>query len=49
MSEGFDIYTPGNLSFQDYIAIVQTARIWAYGYDRKVWGHQSSLFSLFLA
>ncbi|KAJ5610197.1 hypothetical protein N7510_006916 [Penicillium lagena] len=35
MSGDFDIYIPDNLSFQDYIAIVQTARVWADGYDRK--------------
>lgn len=32
----FEIYIPTNLSFQDYIAIIQTARVWADGYDRKV-------------
>lgn len=32
----FEIYIPTNLSFQDYIAIIQTARSWADGYDRKV-------------
>ncbi|KAF5560688.1 scytalone dehydratase [Fusarium napiforme] len=31
----FEIYIPDNLSFQDYIAVVQTARVWADGYDRK--------------
>ncbi|KAJ5522645.1 scytalone dehydratase [Penicillium frequentans] len=35
MSDLFDIYIPDNLRFQDYIAIVQTARVWADGYDRK--------------
>ncbi|KAL3484163.1 NTF2-like protein [Aspergillus germanicus] len=34
MSE-FNIYVPENLSFADYIAIVQTARILADGYDKK--------------
>lgn len=32
----FEIYIPANLSFQDYIAIIQTARVWADGYDKKV-------------
>lgn len=32
-----EIYIPNNLTFQDYIAVVQTARVWADGYDRKVW------------
>lgn len=32
----FEIYIPDNLTFQDYIAVVQTARVWADGYDRKV-------------
>lgn len=36
MSDLFDIYIPDNLRFHDYIAIVQTARVWADGYDRKV-------------
>ncbi|KAH8674119.1 Scytalone dehydratase [Xylariales sp. PMI_506] len=31
----FEIYIPENLEFKDYIAVVQTARIWADGYDRK--------------
>ncbi|KAJ0417660.1 NTF2-like protein [Aspergillus carlsbadensis] len=31
----FDIHVPENLSFADYIAIVQTARVLADGYDRK--------------
>ncbi|KAL5586837.1 hypothetical protein ACKLNR_015085 [Fusarium oxysporum f. sp. zingiberi] len=31
----FEIYIPDNLTFQDYIAVVQTARVWADGYDRK--------------
>jgi len=31
----FEIYIPENLTFQDYIAIVQTARTWADGYDQK--------------
>ncbi|GAM40330.1 hypothetical protein TCE0_038r12601 [Talaromyces pinophilus] len=31
----FEIYIPANLSFQDYIAIIQTARVWADGYDKK--------------
>jgi hypothetical protein len=35
MSE-FNIYVPENLSFPDYIAIVQTARVLADGYDKKV-------------
>jgi len=32
----FEINIPENLSFHDYIAIIQTARAWADGYDRKV-------------
>lgn len=32
----FEICIPTHLSFQDYIAIIQTARVWADGYDRKV-------------
>jgi hypothetical protein len=32
----FNIYIPENLSFADYIAIVQTARVLADGYDKKV-------------
>lgn len=35
MSE-FGIYIPKNLSFEDYIAIMQTSRVWADGYDNKV-------------
>lgn len=31
-----EIYIPEKLTFQDYIAVVQTARAWADGYDRKV-------------
>ncbi|CAK7205298.1 hypothetical protein SEUCBS139899_008067 [Sporothrix eucalyptigena] len=31
----FQIYIPSNLSFQDYIAVIQTARAWADGYDQK--------------
>ncbi|KAF5630042.1 scytalone dehydratase [Fusarium sp. NRRL 52700] len=31
----FEIYIPDNLTFKDYIAVVQTARVWADGYDRK--------------
>ncbi|KAJ5921737.1 hypothetical protein N7454_009211 [Penicillium verhagenii] len=31
----FEIYIPKNLTFDVYIAIVQTARVWADGYDRK--------------
>lgn len=32
----FAIYIPENLTFQDYIAVIQTARAWADGYDQKV-------------
>jgi scytalone dehydratase len=32
----FEIYIPDNLTFQDYIAVIQTARVWADGYDTKV-------------
>ncbi|KAJ5717068.1 hypothetical protein N7488_002714 [Penicillium malachiteum] len=35
----FELYIPDNLSFQDYIAIVQTARAWADGYDLKDYDH----------
>jgi scytalone dehydratase len=35
----FEIYIPGNLSFHDYISVVQTARVWADGYDQKVGPH----------
>jgi scytalone dehydratase len=38
MKMTFEIYIPDNLTFQDYIAVVQTARVWADGYDKKVWG-----------
>ncbi|KAL2203440.1 NTF2-like protein [Sarocladium strictum] len=31
----FEIYIPDNLTFQDYIAVIQTARVWADGYDKK--------------
>ncbi|KAF4341206.1 scytalone dehydratase [Fusarium beomiforme] len=31
----FAIYIPDNLTFQDYIAVTQTARVWADGYDKK--------------
>jgi len=31
----FEIYIPTSLNFQDYIAIIQTARTWADGYDQK--------------
>ncbi|KAJ0116965.1 scytalone dehydratase [Diaporthe amygdali] len=31
----FEIYIPENLKFSDYIAVLQTARTWADGYDRK--------------
>lgn len=37
----FEIYIPTNLSFQDYIAVIQTARVWADGYDRKVKPNES--------
>ncbi|KAL1888556.1 hypothetical protein Sste5346_009513 [Sporothrix stenoceras] len=30
-----EIYIPENLMFQDYIAVIQTARTWADGYDQK--------------
>jgi hypothetical protein len=33
---GFHIYVPENLSFADYITIIQTARVLADGYDKKV-------------
>jgi hypothetical protein len=33
----FDLYIPENLEFRDYIAIVQTARTFADGYDKKVY------------
>jgi hypothetical protein len=32
----FNICIPENLSFADYMAIVQTARVLADGYDKKV-------------
>lgn len=32
----FEIYVPENLKFPDYIAVLQTTRTWADGYDRKV-------------
>lgn len=32
----FEIYIPENLKFSDYIAVLQTTRTWADGYDRKV-------------
>ena len=32
----FKIYVPENLTFADYIGVVQCARTWADGYDRKV-------------
>lgn len=32
----FEINVPENLTFQDYLAIHQTARVWADGYDLKV-------------
>ncbi|KAJ5653099.1 hypothetical protein N7490_000102 [Penicillium lividum] len=35
----FELYIPDNLSFQDYIAVVQTARAWADGYDLKDYDH----------
>ncbi|KAJ5122215.1 NTF2-like protein [Penicillium atrosanguineum] len=31
----FELYIPENLEFRDYIAIVQTARTFADGYDQK--------------
>ncbi|CAK7229503.1 hypothetical protein SBRCBS47491_007269 [Sporothrix bragantina] len=31
----FQIYIPENLTFQNYLAVVQTARVWADGYDQK--------------
>ena len=33
---GFELYIPKNLEFCDYIEIVQSARTFADGYDRKV-------------
>ncbi|KAJ5771542.1 hypothetical protein N7520_002071 [Penicillium odoratum] len=35
----FELYIPDKLSFQDYIAVVQTARAWADGYDLKDYDH----------
>jgi hypothetical protein len=35
----FDIHIPNNLTFQDYIAVFQTARVWADAYDRQVQAH----------
>lgn len=32
----FEIYIPEDLKFSDYVAVLQTARTWADGYDRKV-------------
>ena len=32
----FEVYAPDNLTFQDYIAVVQTSRILADGFDKKV-------------
>jgi hypothetical protein len=32
----FELYIPENLEFRDYITIVQSARTFADGYDRKV-------------
>lgn len=32
----FEIYIPEDLKFSDYIAVLQTTRTWADGYDRKV-------------
>lgn len=32
----FEIYIPEKLKFSDYIAVMQTSRTWADGYDRKV-------------
>lgn len=43
----FDIYIPTDLTFQDYIAIIQTARVWADGYDQKVRWPYIILISLF--
>lgn len=40
----FELYIPKNLEFCDYIEIVQLARTFADGYDRKVC--QSSLLLL---
>ena len=32
----FELYIPRRFKFEDYIAVVQTARTFADGYDRKV-------------
>lgn len=32
----FQTYLPTNLTFQDYIAVVQTSRVLADGFDKKV-------------
>lgn len=32
----FEIHIPENLKFSDYVAVLQTTRTWADGYDRKV-------------
>lgn len=32
----FDLYIPENLEFRDYLAVVQLARTFADGYDKKV-------------
>lgn len=36
MPAHFELYIPSDLAFADYIAVVQTARAWADGYDLKV-------------
>lgn len=36
LNMSFEISIPEKLTFQNYIAVMQTARAWADGYDRKV-------------
>ena len=36
MQPRFELYIPLDLTFSDYIAVIQTARAWADGYDLKV-------------
>ncbi|KAH7118082.1 Scytalone dehydratase [Dactylonectria estremocensis] len=35
----FEIYIPDNLTFRDYIAVIQAARVCADGYDKKSQEH----------
>ncbi|KIV77596.1 hypothetical protein PV11_09385 [Exophiala sideris] len=39
MESSFALHIPTNITFQDYFAIIQTARTWADGYDLKSYPH----------